>query len=316
MVIAIPIFILGCLFASILSSSFSVAIMMRKNKRKLSEAEVEYQETNSRLTGQFIAIEKKLNEVEGELRLKITDFDEQSKQLKQLQGEKSQLSSQISNLQQQHELDFCNSTKESENELNHCQQELESIITDLNRESAHVQSLTQKNSELLERIEKLQNRYDSDIRSLEESIKNEKRELFEKVTYLVDETSRAAKFSDVFERWHTDMNSLMNQNVEMHQQNDKLSMIAQTVSILSLNARIEAARAGESGRGFSVVATEVRKLANDSEELSKGYAKNLYKNDLITTVTFQDIQAGGKMITAALVTVDVTCKNLLNSLSE
>jgi len=92
-------------------------------------------------------------------------------------------------------------------------------------------------------------------------------------------------------------------------------MIVQAVEILSFNAAIEAARAGESGRGFAVVATEVRKLANDSEELSKDYGKNLYKNSLITTATFQDIQAGGKMITSALVGIDVACKSLMNSLN-
>ncbi|MEB1809092.1 MAG: globin-coupled sensor protein [Bacillaceae bacterium] len=69
-----------------------------------------------------------------------------------------------------------------------------------------------------------------------------------------------------------DMKSISNQINTMTAEIEK---IADQTNLLALNASIEAARAGEHGKGFSVVATEVRKLAESSKQLS---------NDIITLV--------------------------------
>ncbi len=127
---------------------------------------------------------------------------------------------------------------------------------------------------------------------------------------IADEAARLRGLAGTFERWHEQMISLTTQNQDMRSKNQELSAIVAHVSIVSLNASIEAARAGTAGRGFSIVASEVRGLAARSQQLSNSYRDSLNRNDLVTAATFQDIQAGGKMITAALASVETLAGQL------
>nr|WP_293227499.1 methyl-accepting chemotaxis protein [Paludibacterium sp.] len=96
------------------------------------------------------------------------------------------------------------------------------------------------------------------------------------------------------------MQTILVNNRRLKEQNESFAGIVKSVVMLALNAAIEAARAGEHGRGFAVVADGVRSLAQGAGELSGEYKKNLERNDLITTATFQDLQASGNMIRTAV----------------
>ena len=70
-------------------------------------------------------------------------------------------------------------------------------------------------------------------------------------------------------------NDLQDKAADITQIVSIVSAIAQQINLLALNASIEAARAGEAGRGFSVVAEEVRKLSEETNSAVKQINESL-----------------------------------------
>jgi methyl-accepting chemotaxis protein/cytochrome b561 len=83
---------------------------------------------------------------------------------------------------------------------------------------------------------------------------------------------------------------------EISSTTDMIAGVARQTNLLAINARIEAARAGDVGRGFSVVADEVKVLANQTREATQGIETHISQIKAAAALSAEALARLGQVI--------------------